>query len=131
MIRTELNAETGEARQVNTTAYVVGGSVVLIDEGQPVPPGAVLASSAPPPALAVPQSVTPVQAFTALDQVGKLAPLLAYLDAPDTPPLVRAVVMGATEWRRDSLLLMAVAIVLGLTPAEVDALFSAAALIEV
>lgn len=130
-MRTELNIETGEARQVNTTAYVVGGSVVLIDEGQPVPPGAVLASSVPQAAPVVPQSVTPVQAFTALDQVGKLAPLLTYLDAPDTPPLVRAVVMGATDWRRDSLLLMSVAIVLGLSQADVDALFVTAALIEV
>lgn len=77
----------------------------------------------PPPAPAVPQSVTPVQAFTALDQAGKLVPLLAYLDAPDTPPLVRAVALGATEWRRDSLMLMTVAIVLGLTPEQVDALF--------
>lgn len=86
---------------------------------------------APPPAPAAPQSVTPVQAFTALDQAGHLAPLMAYLDAPDTPPLVRAVVMGATEWRRDSLLLMSVAIVLGLTASDVDDLFDMAARIDV
>lgn len=78
---------------------------------------------APPPAPAVPRSVAPVQAFTALDQAGKLSALLAYLDAPDTPPLVRAVVMGATEWRRENLMLMTVAIVLGLSPEQVDALF--------
>lgn len=131
MIRIELNAETGEARQINTTAYMVGGAVTLIDEGQPVPTGAVLASLVPPPTLAVPQSVTPVQAFTALDQAGKLAPLLTYLDAPDTPPLVRAVVMGATEWRRKSLMLMTVAIVLGLTASDVDDLFDMAARIDV
>ena len=86
---------------------------------------------APPPTPAVPQSVTPVQAFTALDQAGKLGPLLAYLDAPDTPPLVRAVALGATEWRRDSLMLMTVAIVLGLSQTEVDDLFVTAAQIEV
>ena len=89
------------------------------------------APDALPPAQVVPTTVTAVQAFTALDQAGHLAKLLAYLDAPDTPPLVRAVVMGAIEWQRDSLLLMAVAIVLGLTPEQVDDLFSAAALIEV
>lgn len=86
---------------------------------------------APDPADIVPQSVTPVQAFTALDQVGKLAPLMAYIDAPTTPPLVRATALGATEWRRDSLMLMAVAIVLGLSQAEVDDLFVTAAQIKV
>ena len=78
---------------------------------------------APPTVLAVPQSVTPVQAFTALDQSGKLGTLMAYIDAPTTPPLVRATALGATEWRRDSLMLMTVAIVLGLSPEQVDALF--------
>lgn len=78
-----------------------------------------------------PRAVTPVQAFTALDQAGHLAPLLAYLDAPDTPPLVRAVALGATDWRRDSLLLMTVAIVLGLTASDVDDLFDMAARIDV
>lgn len=130
-MRRQTNVMTGETTTIASSPYVLNGAVILVDDGDPVPPGAVLAGPSSPPAPAVPQSVTPVQAFTALDQVGKLAPLLAYLDAPDTPPLVRAVVMGATEWRRGSLLLMAVAIVLGLTPAEVDALFSAAALIEV
>lgn len=89
--------------------------------------GDVPASPAQPPQ---PQSVTAVQAFAALDQAGHLAQLMAYLDAPDTPPLVRAVVMGATEWRRDSLMLMNVAIVLGFTSAQVDDLFQVAQTIE-
>lgn len=82
--------------------------------------------SVPQPAPPIP-TVTPVQAFTALDQVGKLGALMAYIDAPTTPPLVRAVALGATEWRRDSLMLMTVAIVLGLSPEQVDALFVTAA----
>lgn len=85
---------------------------------------------APPPAPAVPQSVTPVQAFSALDQAGLLGTLMAYIDAPTTPPLVRATALGATEWRRDSLLLMSVAIVLGLTGNQVDDLFKAAAAVQ-
>lgn len=85
----------------------------------------------PTPAPTVPQSVTAVQGFTALDRIGKLAALLDYLSAPTTPPLVKAVVMGATEWRRDSLMLMTVAIVLGLSSAQVDDLFRTAATIEV
>lgn len=87
---------------------------------------------APPylPTPPAPQSVTPVQAFTALDQAGKLAALMEYIDAPTTPPLVRATALGATEWRRDSLLLMSVAIVLGLTGNQVDDLFKAAAAVQ-
>lgn len=79
-----------------------------------------------PPAPVTTKTVTAVQAFTALDQAGKLAALLDYLSAPTTPPLVKAVVMGATEWRRDSLMLMTVAIVLGLSSAQVDDLFRTA-----
>lgn len=105
-------------------AYLLPAGAVQISDAEAA------ALQAPPPAPTVPESVTPVQGFTALDQVGKLARLLAYLDAPDTPPLVRALVMGATEWRRDSLMLMAVAIVLGLTPAQVDDLFQVAQTIE-
>ena len=79
----------------------------------------------------VPQSVTPVQAFMALDAAGKLPALMAYIDAPTTPPIVRATALGATEWRRDSLLLMSVGLVLGLNDAQVDELFIAAAQIKV
>ena len=48
-IRTEIDLNTGEARQINTTAYMVDGDIVLIDDGQPVPSGAVLASTLPMP----------------------------------------------------------------------------------
>lgn len=106
-------------------AYLLPAGAVPISDAEAA------ALQAPPPAPTAPQSVTPVQAFTALDQVGKLAPLLDYLNQPTTPPLVKAVVMGATEWRRDSLMLMAVAIVLGLSSAQVDDLFVSAAAIEV
>lgn len=105
-------------------AYLLPAGVVQISDAEAA------ALQAPPPAPAIPQSVTAAQAFAALDQAGKLAPLLAYLDAPDTPPLVRAVVMGATEWRHDSLMLISAAIVLGLTPAQVDDLFQVAQTIE-
>lgn len=45
--RSELDVNTGELRHINTTAYMVGGAIVLIDDGQAVPPGAVLPSSVP------------------------------------------------------------------------------------
>jgi hypothetical protein len=71
----------------------------------------------------VPIVVFPVQAFIALDENGHLAKLMDYLSAPTTSHLIRAVVTGATEWRRDSLMLMSVAIALGFTVDQVDDLF--------
>ena len=60
--RTEFDFSTGEARQINTTAYMVDGAIVLIDDGQPVPPGAVLASTLPmPEVVEQPPQLTPVQ----------------------------------------------------------------------
>ena len=79
MIRTELNIETGEARQIPTAAYVVDGAVVLIDDGQPVPPGAVLASTVPmPDVVQQPPQITEAQA----------AKLIAFLKA--NPDIVEA-----------------------------------------
>lgn len=62
-MRVEVNIETGEAIEVPATAYVVGGNPVLIDDGDPVPPGATLASSAPPPP--APPVVDPVNKLKA------------------------------------------------------------------
>lgn len=60
--RTEFDFSTGEARQVNTTAYMVNDTIVLIDDGQPVPPGAVMASTIPmPEVVEQPPQLTPTQ----------------------------------------------------------------------
>lgn len=60
--RTEFDLNTGDARQINTTAYMVDGAIVLIDEGALVPPGAVLASTLPmPDAVDQPPELTPQQ----------------------------------------------------------------------
>lgn len=60
--RVEIDIKSGESRQINTTAYMVNGAIVLIDEGQPVPPGAVLASTIPmPEVVEQPPQLTPVQ----------------------------------------------------------------------
>lgn len=77
-----------------------------------------------------PLVVTPLQAFAALEQFGLLPAALAYIDAPTTPPLVRLAWLGATEFRRDSLLVMNAALVLGLTDTTLDALFLAAAAVN-
>lgn len=73
--RTEFDFSTGEARQINTTAYMVDGAIVLIDDGQPVPSGAVLASTLPMP-----------EVVNAPPQIGKAQAdkLIAFLKAnPD------------------------------------------------
>lgn len=77
--RIEFDIETGETRQVTTTAYMANGSLVLIDEGQPVPPGAVLASTLPmPDVVNEPPQITETQA----------AKLIAFLKA--NPDIVAA-----------------------------------------
>lgn len=78
-VRTEFDFSTGEARQINTTAYMVDGAIVLIDDGQAVPPGAVLASTLPmPEVVSAPPQITGVQA----------AKLIAFLKA--NPDIVEA-----------------------------------------
>lgn len=74
-MRKELDIETGDVRLINTTAYMVDGAIVLIDDGQPVPPGAVLASTLPmPDVVNAPPQITEAQA----------AKLIAFLKAnPD------------------------------------------------
>lgn len=73
--RTEFDIATGQTRQVSATAYMVDDAIVLIDDGQPVPPGAVLASTIPmPDVVDEPPQITEAQA----------AKLIAFLKAnPD------------------------------------------------
>lgn len=49
MQRIEVNVSTKSVRHIETTVYVVDGVFVLIDEGDEVPAGAVLASTVPTP----------------------------------------------------------------------------------
>lgn len=62
-MRTELDVNTGKMRQINTTAYTVNGVLVFVDEGQPVPRGAVMASTIPlPEVVSAPPQITQTQA---------------------------------------------------------------------
>lgn len=123
-MRTELNIETGEVRQINTCAYVVDGTVVLIDEGQPVPQGAVLASAVPA-APVVPQSVTRRQALLALLAAGKLD--VANQVMQTAPRAVQITWETAQNFERYNHLIDALAPQLGLTGADIDNLFIEAA----
>lgn len=75
MQRIEISFATGQSRTVSTQAYIVNDVWTLIDDGQPVPPGAVLASTLPMPEVVnAPPQITEAQA----------AKLIAFLKAnPD------------------------------------------------
>ena len=79
---------------------------------------------------AVPESVSNAQGSTALIQAGLWTSVLAYVDSiadPTQRALAEVALHKTTEWRRDSPFLAAAAAELGLTPAQLDALFIAAA----
>ena len=122
-MRTELNLETGEVKQINTTPYLVDGTVVLIDEGQPVPPGA----TAPPPIdpNIVPQAVTRRQALLALLAAGKLDQIELLIQS--APRAVQIAWEAAGTFERDNPLIATLAPQLGLTDQDVDNLFIEAA----
>ena len=79
---------------------------------------------------AVPQVVTTAQGTAALIQAGRWDAVLAYVDGiadPTEQALARVALERTTEWRRDSPFLNAAAVAIGLTSAQLDELFRAAA----
>lgn len=126
MNRIELNIETGEAREVAATPYLVGGVWILIDAGQPVPDGAVLASTIPvSSAVAVPQVVTRRQALLALLAAGKLDQIDLLIQ--NAPRAVQIEWEAAGTFDRTNPLIEALAPQVGLTPEAIDLLFIEAA----
>jgi len=122
-MRTELNIETGEIRQIATTPYLVDGALVLVDAGQPVPTGAMV----PPPTdpNIVPQVVTRRQALLALLAADKLDAVEQQMSA--VPRAVQIAWEAAGTFERASPLIEAMGPAVGLSPADIDALFIAAA----
>lgn len=121
--RTEFDINTGELRQITTAPYLVDGTLVFVDEGQPVPPGALV----PPPAdpNTVPQVVTRRQGLLALLAAGKLDAVdLAIKNAPRA---VQIAWEAAGTFERDNPLIEALAPTLGLSPVDIDNLFTEAA----
>lgn len=84
---------------------------------------------APPPA-GVPQSVTRFQALAALHLAGHLPAVEAIMAAPETTVIAKLAWDNALSFERNSPTLASLAAVLGLTSADLDALFTAAAQIE-
>lgn len=81
-------------------------------------------TAGPPP---VPQRVTRRQARLALLQAGLLGQVEEMMTAPATPAAVRITYEDATEWWRDDPLVASLGGALGLTAADIDELFRAAA----
>lgn len=126
MLRTEINVATGESRQIAATPYLVGGVWTLIDDGRPVPAGAVLASTIPVSgAVAVPQAVTRRQALLALLAAGKLDQIESLI--AEAPRAVQIAWEAAGTFERASPLIEEMGPQVGLTPEAVDLLFIEAA----
>jgi hypothetical protein len=91
-----------------------------------LPEGAVVEPyvSPPPP---IPQSVTRFQALATLAAGGWLDTVHVYIDALPRTNVTRLAFENATDWERTSPTVNALAAMLGLTDAQVDELFVAAA----
>ena len=126
MNRIELNIETGQRREIQVSPYLVDGVWTLIDEGQPVPAGAVPASTMPvSSATAVPQAVTRRQALLALLAAGKLDEIEQLIQA--APRAVQIAWEASGTFERSSPLIDSLAPQVGLTSEAVDLLFIEAA----
>ena len=79
---------------------------------------------------AVPQTVTRNQAQSARYLTGMLESVEALMTHPDTPMLQRLAWKNALEFKRQSPTVLAMGAALGLTDADIDGLFIAAAGIE-
>lgn len=70
-MRTEINVETGQVSTIEAAAYEIDGTIVLIDHGDEIPQGAVLASGLPKPAPTSPRltSLEFLDLFQELEQL--------------------------------------------------------------
>lgn len=116
--------------QNNVYAYEADGSQdAFIPAGLTAITNAEAAVLTAPPAT-VPQSVTRFQALAALHLAGHLEAVKAIMAAPETPVLTKLAWDNALSFERTSPTLASLAAALGMTDADLDALFTAAASIE-
>lgn len=83
-----------------------------------------------PAPIVIPQSVTRFQALAALHLADKLTAVQAIMAAPETPVLAKLAWDNALSFERTSPTLASLAAMLGMTDADLDALFTTAATIE-
>jgi hypothetical protein len=84
----------------------------------------------PEPPASIPSPVSRFQARAALHLAGQLAAVEALMQSPSTPVLARLAWQEAIEFRRESPTVAAMGAALGMSDADIDALFVAAAAIE-
>lgn len=84
----------------------------------------------PVPVAGVPQSVSRFQARAALHLAGLLETVEAMMAAPETPALAKLAWADAQEFKRNSPTVLSLSASLGLTEAQLDALFTTAAGID-
>ncbi len=114
--------EITEERHVELLeGQAAGQRIIPGDDGYPVLADRVVG---------VPQSVTRFQALAALHLAGHLPAVEAIMAAPETPMLAKLAWANALTFERSSPTLAALASSLGMTDADLDALFTAAASIE-
>ena len=128
------NAVQSVALWDGVTAWHPGdGLTVVPDPGAQAQVGGVYANgvfgSAPAPAPEVPDSVTRFQAFAALMQAGRLTQVQTYMQT--APALTQLAWNEAVTFERGSNLLESLGTQLGMTSAQIDALFIAASQIKV
>lgn len=80
--------------------------------------------------LLIPQSVSRFQARAALHLSGLLETVEAMMAAPETPALAKLAWADAQEFKRNSPTVLSLSASLGLTEAQLDALFTTAAGID-
>ena len=86
--------------------------------------------SDPVPTVEVPESVTPYQARIALLEAGLLDQLTDLMNDPSTPTAAKIAWEYATVWMRNSVFITSLGPSLGLSEADIDNLFIAAAQVE-
>lgn len=92
--------------------------------------GAWVVADVVPPAPVVPEAVTRFQARAALAQAGLLDSVTAMMEHPGTPLIVKLAWTDALEFRRHSTTVLSLAGAIGMSSAQLDALFISAAQIE-
>lgn len=114
--------------QNNVYAYEADGSqdALILPGLTPITEAQADALRAPPPA-GVPQTVTRFQALAALHLAGRLTAVQSIMAAPETPVLAKLAWENALSFERNSPTLASLAAMLGMTDADLDALFTEAA----
>lgn len=82
-MRTEINVETGEVSTIESVAYELDGTIVLIDDGDEIPQGAVRSADLPTPKPASPR-LTSLEFLDLFQEAEQLAIVEASMQSAPT-----------------------------------------------